>query len=644
MNRSIVVLDFGGQYAHLIANRIRRLGAYSEIYSHDVSAEELKKNEVAGIILSGGPKSVYAEDGLHANVDIFDLDIPVLGICYGHQLLVHALGGEVEMGSVHEFGKSDFVLKKKDGVWKDFPNTSTAWMSHVDKVIALPRGFEITGTTSDCSAAAIACFDRNIFGVQFHPEVTHTQQGMLLLQNFVEICGVQNTWKIDDFVAQEIQNIQKQAAGKNVFLLVSGGVDSSVTFALLEKALGKERIYGLFVDHGLMRKDEVNQVPAMIAEAGFDNLHVAKEENRFLKNLEGITDPEEKRMIIGNTFLDVQEQVTTDLDLHPDEWLLGQGTIYPDTIESGGTKHAAKIKTHHNRVERVQKLIDAGKIIEPLKDLYKDEVREVGLKLGLPKKMIERHPFPGPGLGVRILCSQNADSLPNTPEIESGIQKKFADIEARVLPLKSVGVQGDFRSYRHPVVLFSKNEYSWDTLDEIATNIPNSFPEINRVLLSLSHFSKLSVPKVTPSFMTKDRIALLQEADAIIRMILEKEDFKGRENIWQFPVVLCPLEFGEGSGEKGEEKSITNYESSTFAKATADRRITEKNREHTSKSRETIILRPVESQEAMTASFARIPGNILLKMSKSIMNELEGKVSAVFFDITNKPPGTIEWE
>lgn len=607
----IVIVDFGAQYAHLITNRIRRLHAYSEIVPHDISADELRQKNIAGIILSGGPKSVYGDDGLHIDPKILELGVPVLGICYGHQLLVHTLKGEVEFGTVHEFGKSAFHPLEKKGVLENFPDESIAWMSHVDKVISLPKGFETIGETGDCEAAAIMDAERNFYGVQFHPEVTHTERGMLLLENFVHICGVTESWEMSDFVETEIQNIQKQAAGKNVFLLCSGGVDSSVTFALLEKALGKDRVYGLFIDHGLLRKNEAVEVKVMLEAAGFQNLHVVNASEQFLGNLKGAVDPEKKREIIGNTFLQIQEQVTEELGLNPDEWLLGQGTIYPDTIESGGTKHAAKIKTHHNRVEKIEKLIAEGKIIEPVKDLYKDEVREVGRKLGLPEKMVARHPFPGPGLGVRILCANGASEVENVAEIERGIEEKFADVAAQVLPIKSVGVQGDFRSYRHPVVLYGVGNKLhvvpkfWDHIEEMAAAIPNTFSKLNRVVLCISSAEKLAEPTVIKSDLSRDRIALLQEADAVVRDILENEEFEGKEDIWQFPVVLCPVDFGGG---------------------------------------ETIILRPVASQEAMTASFSRIPWRIVQMMSDRIMTALEGKVSAVFYDVTNKPPGTIEWE
>jgi len=606
MQKTIIVLDFGAQYGHLIANRIRRLGAYSEILPHDTSVEELRAKNACGIILSGGPKSVYEDDGLSMDPKIFDLNIPVLGICYGHQLLVHMLGGTVERGTVHEFGKSELTILKKAGILSAFPDHSIVWMSHVDRVTSLPPGFETIGTTADCEMAVIMNTERQIYGVQFHPEVTHTEKGLLVLQNFVRLCGAENSWQIADFVTEEVVKIQTQALGKKVFLLVSGGVDSSVAFALLEKALGKERVYGLFIDHGLLRKNEAVEVKTMLENAGFINLHVRDASTQFLKNLENIADPEKKREVIGNTFLDVQAEVAKELDLNPDEWLLGQGTIYPDTIETGGTKHASKIKTHHNRVERIQELMTAGKIIEPLRDLYKDEVRAVGRKLGLSEQMIARQPFPGPGLGVRILCAEGANVLPNAAEIEEKIIQKFPEFSAQILPVKSVGVQGDFRSYRHPVVLFSPEQPNWTELESTATAIINTFPELNRVLLCVSHPTKLPAAEVAPAYLISDRITLLQEADAIVREVFAAENFSEKEQIWQFPVVLCPVSFGQGG--------------------------------------EAIILRPVESQEAMTANFGRLPWELVQHMSKTISDRLAGQVSAIFYDITNKPPGTIEWE
>ncbi|MBI5414762.1 glutamine-hydrolyzing GMP synthase [Candidatus Peregrinibacteria bacterium] len=633
---SIAVLDFGAQYAHLIANRIRRLHAHSEIFPNDISAEKLQSKNIGGIILSGGPMSVFEENSPQVDPKIFELGIPVLGVCYGHQLIGYALGGKVVGGKVKEFGKSEFTPLKKEGIFQNFPDVSIAWMSHGDEIVELPKGFEIAGKTDDCAIAAMADFRKNIYGVQFHPEVTHTEWGMLLYKNFIHICGLENTWKIEDFLESEIAKIREQAEGKKVFLLTSGGVDSSVTFALLEKALGKNRVYGLFVDHGLLRKNEVKEVEEMLASAGFANLHVAREADRFLRNLKGVTDPEQKRKIIGNTFLDVQAEVSEKLNLNPDEWILGQGTIYPDTIESGGTRHASKIKTHHNRVERIQKLIEEGKIIEPVKDLYKDEVREVGRKLGLSEKIVARHPFPGPGLGVRILCVEKEDPLPNAEKIEQEIETKFPEISVQILPIKSVGVQGDARTYRHPLAIFPKKELSWKELDNIATAIPNAWREVNRVILCISHSHRLENPVVQKSSLTKNRIEIAQEADAIVRKILDEESFDGKDRIWQFPVVLVPVSFGEG---------------------------------------ESIILRPIESTEAMTASFARMPMEVVQRMSNRILEitnyelritdnnqpesanplrEPEGsseprtaysrRISAVFFDITNKPPGTIEWE
>jgi GMP synthase (glutamine-hydrolysing) len=605
MRKCIAILDFGGQYAHLIANRIRRLKAYSEIFPNDVTKKELAEHGVQGIILSGGPHGVYEENAPKINPEIFELNVPVLGICYGHQLIADALGGKVKRGKIQEFGKSVVTLTQKNGIFYNFAEKSVAWMSHGDEVTDLPGGFELLGTTDDCPVAIMGDFNRNIFGVQFHPEVTHTEQGMVLLKNFIELTGLAGTWQISNYVEQITTEIQKQAEGKKVFLLVSGGVDSSVTFALLEKAIGKERVFGLFVDHGLLRKNEAKEVREMLSSSGFTNLHVEDASNLFLEKLAGVTEPEEKRAIIGNTFLEIQAKVTADLKLNPNEWLLGQGTIYPDTIESGGTRHSARIKTHHNRVPEIQKLIEEGKIIEPLKDLYKDEVREVGRQLGLPEAMIARHPFPGPGLGVRILCAEKADALPNVFELEKDMEAKFPNIQMQVLPIKSVGVQGDGRTYRHPVAIYPQQEISFAELTGIATKIPNISHELNRILLCLSHSQKLPNPEVQKTALTRDRIALLQEADAIVRAVLQENDFPEKKQIWQFPVVLVPLFFKGG---------------------------------------ESIILRPIQSEEAMTASPVNIPENILQEMSEQILEKLGPRISAVFFDLTSKPPATIEWE
>jgi GMP synthase (glutamine-hydrolysing) len=468
----IVVLDFGGQYAHLIANRIRRLNVYSEIKDGTTPAKELKKYK--GIILSGGPASVSAEDALLVDKKVFELGVPVLGICYGHQLINHVLGGEVGKGETREYGPATVEIKEEVDIFKGVKGEINVWMSHFDEIKELAEGFRGIASSKMCPYTAIINEEKNIYGVQFHPEVTHTPQGMTILDNFINVCGAKREWSLEKFIENEIKSIKKFVQEKKVFMLVSGGVDSTVAFALLEKALGKDKVYGLLVDTGLMRYKEVDEIKKALSEIGFNNLHVQNASKEFLSALEKVAQPEEKRMIIGDTFLDIKDKVAEDLGLNTDEWIMGQGTIYPDTIETGGTKHAHTIKTHHNRVDKIQQLIKEGKVLEPLKELYKDEVRIVGEKLGLPKELVWRKPFPGPGLGVRILCSGKEEIIADKRELEEDIKKEADYLEPRVLPIKSVGVQGDERTYRHAVALYG-NFQNWGVLDQVSTHVVNSF-------------------------------------------------------------------------------------------------------------------------------------------------------------------------
>ncbi len=604
-HEKVAVLDFGGQYAHLIANRIRRLGVYSEIKDPETSIDDLRKYK--GIILSGGPMSVYADAAPHCDPGIFELGVPVLGICYGHQLMQHLLGGEVKGGKAKEYGMADLVLKQPVGLFGGIKDKSRVWMSHGDSVSTAADGFVEAGTTEDCENSALFDESRHFYGVQFHPEVTHSEEGMKMLDNFLGICKVSRDWSIEQFIEEEVEQIKEKIGDKKVFLLCSGGVDSTVAFALLEKALGSDRVYGLLVDTGLMRHEEAKQVQVALNQAGFTNLHVADKSEEFLKALEGKTDPEEKRKIIGELFWKVKEDVAEELKLNPDEWIMGQGTIYPDTIETGGTKHADTIKTHHNRVDLVQKMIDAGKVIEPLAQLYKDEVRDLGEKLGLPHELVWRQPFPGPGLGVRILCvgEQEANEKLDFSILNENIQTflrshtALSDAESIVLPIKSVGVQGDERTYRHPVILFTKNR-NWDDLEQASTTITNRFTEVNRVLLVLGGESGGFGLKI--SDLSSERVELLQSADYSVMSAMSEssDDFA----IWQFPVVLLPVS--------------------------------------TENAKEAIVLRPVVSTEAMTASFARIEWALLDKMTAQILEN--DQLMHVFYDLTHKPPGTIEWE
>jgi len=580
---------------------VRRLNVYSEILDGETPASILK--DYKGIILSGGPQSVYDKDSTKCDPAILNLGIPLWGICYGHQLLASIQGAEVKHApNSKEYGPTEMYIKKTKGIFKDLDENETVWMSHGDTVTELPAGYEVIGSTKSGEWAALANFEKNFYGVQFHFEVTHTKHGMKMLENFIDICGVKKEWKIEDFVEEKIKEIKKQVGENKVFMLVSGGVDSTVAFVLLAKALGQERVYGLFVDTGFLRLDERKQVEKSLDDAGFKYLHVADASERYYKSLENIFDPEAKRKIIGDMFISVQQDTVSELNLNPDEWLIGQGTIYPDTIESGGTKHAAKIKTHHNRVEQIERLMKEGKVIEPLAQLYKDEVRQVGELLGLPSEMVWRHPFPGPGLAVRCLCAHDEIYPENYRMVEDKIDEelKSKNLKAFILPIQSVGVQGDFRTYRNPLAILGKADF--EELNNLATELVNQNEEINRAIWLLNPVN-IDTLKVQKAFLTEDRIDLLQRADAVVNEFMKKYNLE--KNIWQFPTVLIPLSVNRENGES-------------------------------------IVLRPVESEEAMTANFYHMDLNILNELAAEIM-KIEG-ITAVFYDVTNKPPGTIEWE
>ncbi|MBS3063494.1 MAG: glutamine-hydrolyzing GMP synthase [Candidatus Diapherotrites archaeon] len=596
----IFVLDFGGQYAHLIANRVRRLGVYSEIKDPLTPLAELRKAK--GIILSGGPGSVYDSQGTPYNPELFKTRKPVLGICYGHQVMGHELGGKVVPGTVKEYGKAALMVKKKEGLFAGLSDHETVWMSHGDTVARLPPGFEIIGSTPDCPHAAIADFKRRMFGVQFHVEVTHTPQGGRMLKNFLfKVCKCKKSWNVKGFAAQKVKELRREVGKKNVFLLISGGVDSVVSLALLNKAIGSKRIYALHVDHGFMRKEESLAVERALKKLKMSPLHVVDAGKEFYEALRGVVEPEQKRKVIGGLFVKLANQELRRLNLKPEDWLLGQGTIYPDTIESAGTRHACRIKTHHNRIDSLKEMMEAGLLVEPIKELYKDEVRELGVQLGLPGAIVKRHPFPGPGLAIRALCSNGqTEPVPEgLGERVNALASKFG-LKAQVLPLRSVGVQGDERTYRLAVAL--QGQASWTALEECSTRLTNEVKEVNRVVWLLEPKAIESV-RVRPGYLTRSRLDSLREADDVVNQAMAKTRWYDR--IWQFPVVLVPLAVNAGEGES-------------------------------------IVLRPVFSTEAMTAKFAPLPPALVEKMVKGI-RKLKG-ITAVFYDVTHKPPATICWE
>ncbi|HAO99653.1 MAG TPA: glutamine-hydrolyzing GMP synthase, partial [Fibrobacteres bacterium] len=584
------------QYTHLIARRVRQLHVYSEVVSPQIQAEELKAYK--GIILSGGPNSVYDDGAPVCDQGIFQNHIPVLGLCYGHQLLSRTLGGEVTRGNVHEFGPA---LLKPDSTHPLFYGVSKetqVWMSHGDEVTRLPNGFRAIGSTPDCRNAAIADDHRKIFGFQFHAEVTHSTEGNAMLRNFLEVCGCSFSWNMDHYVQTLEAQIRKQCEGKKVFLLVSGGVDSTVAFELLNRALGHDRVLGLHIDNGLMRKNESADVLEFMNREGYHNLRVTDASTRFLEKLRGVFAPEEKRKIIGETFLTVKDEALEELHLDPSEWMLAQGTIYPDTIESGGTKHAAVIKTHHNRVQGILDLMAQGKVVEPLAELYKDEVRELGTLLGIPGHLIHRHPFPGPGLGVRLLCSSGKGDEAATSEASTRVEDvlRSKGLSGEILPVKSVGVQGDSRTYAHPCLIRGTRDYA--VADAATIDLLNRVRDVNRVVLEIGSLDGSYEPAFAEC--SRERLDFLREVDDLCTQALRRANLY--DAVWQMPVVLLPLNKG---------------------------------------GKAVFVLRPVLSSEAMTARFAELPFALLDELWKDLKKI---GVGALLYDVTHKPPGTIEWE
>lgn len=605
----IVVLDFGGQYCHLITRRIRQLGVYAIVMPCDASAQDiLHAGNVKGIIFSGGPASIYDPSAPRYDQKLFDLGLPILGLCYGHQLMASLCGGTVIKGRHREYGRAELTITEKTGksaFFASIPSPTMVWMNHGDTVAQVPPSFSVLGSTDDGAIAAMGNLEQHWYGLQFHPEVTHTEHGMQMLANFVlSICHAKKSWDVVHVLEEKLQEIRTQVGNKNVFLLVSGGIDSTVCFALLNKALGPAHVYGIHIDNGLLRKDECAMVKSSFYEHGFTNFHVVDASHIFLERLRHVYDPEEKRAIIGETFITIYQQELAKLNLNADDWLLGQGTIYPDTIETKGSAQADLIKTHHNRVALVREMIKTGHVIEPLKELYKDEVREWGLQLGLPDELVHRHPFPGPGLAVRCLCARTPDLISNSQEVIQRINKLCVPfgLTGVILPIRSVGIQGDARSYKHPVALMGKFP-GWDLLEQLSTQITNTIPEINRVVYTVrsASLSTLDNPTLKQGDLSEKRITLLQDIDVVAMQYLYDNGLY--DKIWQMPTVLIPVSFT---------------------------------------GKECVVLRPVESREAMTARFYRMDTKVLGALAEQLLQQFP--LDAVFYDITNKPPGTIEWE
>ncbi|MBC8164726.1 MAG: glutamine-hydrolyzing GMP synthase, partial [Bryobacteraceae bacterium] len=492
----IAVLDTGGQYTHLIARKVRELGVYADVVSSETPASELRHR--AGLIISGGPASVYENGSPDVDPAIFDAGPAVLGICYGQQLMAHHLGGAVDKGEKGEYGLATLEVDSPGILFSGASESQQIWMSHRDTVRSAPAGFEVLGHTGTCAIAAIAASDRRLYGVQFHPEVVHTRNGVRILSNFLfDIAGCKRDWDPKHRVPLVEQQIRDVVGDRNVFFFVSGGVDSTVAYTLCLRALGEDRVSGFYVDTGLMRDGETAYVRRLFAALGSRSFSIEEAGEQFLSALAGVIDPEEKRRIIGSQFVEVQDRILRTGHFLEGNWILGQGTIYPDTIESGGSAKADLIKTHHNRVAAIQTLIEQGRIIEPLTHFYKDEVREIGRELRLPPEFLERHPFPGPGLAIRCLC---ADSPAQPRKIDEGW----------ILPVHSVGVQGDCRSYRPALSISGHN------LHARAIDLINRISEVNRVVAEIQTHVPISGMSVQPGTLTRDRLDRLRQADAIV--------------------------------------------------------------------------------------------------------------------------------
>ena len=571
--------------------------------------------------------SVYDAHVPDFNAELMALDVPVLGLCYGHQLMAQRYGGTVGKADVGEFG---FAMLQKTEAGKSSPllagvsDTTQVWMSHQDGVLSIPAGFEVIGTTKDCPYAALQDEKRRRYSLQCHCEVKDTPEGNTIFANFARICGMKKNWDEDTVLAHILESIRRDAGDKNVLLFLSGGVDSTVAFALLNKALGQERVLGLHIDNGFMRKNESANVEKAYHAHGFTNFIVEDASESFLSAIAGLTDPQKKRMAVGENFITVRNEVVAKQHLDETKWMLAQGTLYPDIIESGGTKNSHTIKTHHNRVAGIQALIEKGLIIEPLKDLYKDEVRSIGKKIGLSDALVMRHPFPGPGLSINVLCTDGNAQDGDGEEM----QKAQAELDAvtftqfcphctqtlrrSVLPVRSVGVQGDFRTYRFPAVLTFRDEGAgffhlpkkWEKLEAASVAVTNSAQYLNRCVIKLwqNPAAQDGDLRLQAGNCDKRRLDQTREADDIVLTALHKSGWY--EKIFQHLTINLPYA--------------------------------------TSAERCSIVLRPVVSEDVMTARFAPLPQELVKEIAAAIARL--GFVDAIFYDVTNKPPATFGWE
>ena len=498
-NEKIIVLDFGGQYNQLIARRVRECNVYCEIYSYKTDLEKIKEMQPKGIIFTGGPNSAYEADSPSYTREIFNLGVPILGICYGAQLMMHLLGGKVEKAPVREYGKIEVTVDRSSKLFENVSEKTICWMSHNDYISQAAPGFAVSAHTADCPVAAVEDVEKRLYAIQFHPEVLHTQEGTKMLSNFVyNVCECRGDWKMDSFVEESIKAIREKVGSGKVLCALSGGVDSSVAAVMMSKAVG-DQLTCVFVDHGLLRKNEGDEVEAVFGPQGPYKLNFIRvnAQQRFYDKLKGVEEPEKKRKIIGEEFIRVFEEEAKKIGAVD---YLVQGTIYPDVVESGLGGESAVIKSHHN-VGGLPECVDFKEIIEPLRDLFKDEVRKAGLELGIPDSLVFRQPFHGPGLGIRIIGEvtaekvqmvQDADAIWREEIAKAGWDKKVNQYFAALTNMRSVGVMGDERTYDYAIALRAVTttdfmtaesaEIPWEVIGKTTSRIVNEVKHVNRVM------------------------------------------------------------------------------------------------------------------------------------------------------------------
>lgn len=619
----IAILDAGSQYGGLIDRSIRELGVRSDILALDTSPDQLQNFDA--IIISGGPDSVYDTEAAQCHPDLFSTGKPILGICYGMQLMSRYMGGNVGNTSRREDGPENITLDAGSSLFSGLSTDQRVVMSHGDSVTHVPEGFKITAQSGEL-IAAMSHESKKLYGVQFHPEVDDTKQGAQMLSNFLfDIAGLEADYTLEDQEQEAIESIRQMVGDRNVMLFLSGGVDSTVLAALMARAIeDKEKIHAFHIDTGFMRQDESQGVLETLASAGI-HVEVIDASEQFLTAstiddgkstppLNEVTDPQVKRKIIGDTFVRIREQILSEHGLD-DDTVLAQGSLRPDLIESGSqlaSSQADTIKTHHNDTEAVRQLRALGRVVEPLQELYKDQVRALGKKLGLPDELVDRQPFPGPGLAIRIICTQEAQrhgtlsteqtQLDTFMEVETG-----NTVQAHILPIQTVGVQGDHRSYKQLVGLTTNSPPNWEQLLGLASKIPQHHHAVNRIAYVFGDVDRQRLG-VTRTTLMPEVVEQLRHADAIVTQTLER--FNLGRKLSQVPVVLFPVDFGR-PGMRG------------------------------------IALRPFITRDFMTGTAAvpgkNIPEEFLHEVAGRVLTEVPG-IARLVYDLTSKPPGTTEWE